>query len=104
MKNTGSDETMLVPGLGLVGLFLFYSAVLLRCYDMNGCHQWVSSSSLGVSDETPSSVAMMAALGMIYFSPHSNLSRFRFNLDEGLISSTLATKPPWFSEDCIYHI
>ena len=63
MKNTGSDETMLVPGLGLVGLLLFYSAVRLRCYDMNGCHQWVSSSSLGVSDETPSSVAMMAALG-----------------------------------------
>ena len=62
MKNTGSDETMLVPGLGLVGLFLSYSAVLLRCYDMNGCHQWVSSLSLDVSDEAPSSVAMMASL------------------------------------------
>nr|ANV79226.1 hypothetical protein [uncultured Candidatus Thalassoarchaea sp.] len=48
--------------------------------------------------------AMMAALGMIHFHPSVNLSKLRYTLDDGKISSITAEKPPWFSEDCIYHI
>ena len=48
--------------------------------------------------------AMMAALGMIHFHPSADLSKLRYTLDEGKISSITAEKPPWFSEDCIYHI
>ena len=48
--------------------------------------------------------AMMAALGMAYFHPSADLSRLRFSLEEGHVSSTIVSKPPWYNEDCIYHI
>lgn len=48
--------------------------------------------------------AMMATLGMIHFHPSADLSKLRYTLDEGKISSIIAEKPPWFNEDCIYHI
>ena len=48
--------------------------------------------------------AMMAVLGMVHLSPHCDLNKFRYSLDEGFISSKLVGKPPWFNEDCIYHI
>ena len=48
--------------------------------------------------------AMMAALGMIHFHPNVDLSNLRYTLDDGKISCMAVEKPPWFSEDCIYHI
>ena len=48
--------------------------------------------------------AMMAALGMIHFHPNVDLSKLRYTLDDGKISRMAVEKPPWFNQDCIYHI